>query len=103
MSGVCQCCGQTMPRDYLIVGTRMRLDLTGMKQIIFEAVTKAGPEGIHAEVLFERCYSGTSKGGPDSGVKIIAVHVRNLNKKLAAYGKKVTAGKGLRFYQLVDI
>jgi hypothetical protein len=99
----CPCCGQTLPRDFLFVSTTSGLHLGGMQKRLFEEVSEAGPQGIHAEVLFDRLYAGRRDGGPDSGIRVVAAVVSQLNKKLKPFGKKVVAGRGLRFYSLVDL
>lgn len=97
---VCPCCGQSMPRDYLFVGTDFRLEINGIKRAILDAVTAAGPNGIHAERLFTAIYQG---GGPITGLRCMATNIKHLNNRLKPFGKKVYAGNGSRFYRLLDL
>lgn len=100
---ICKCCGQTLPRDFLFVGTNKGLSLNGMRLTIFNAVQKAGPEGIHADRLFATAYAGIKAGGPLSGVKAMASNISHLNRQLKPHGKRIEAGRGKRFYSLVDL
>jgi hypothetical protein len=101
--GCCPSCGQTLPRDYLFIGTdKSPLALQGTKLTIFNAVSKAGAHGIHAERLYNIVYAGVRDGGP--GFKTLATHVHQLNKCLRVAGKMVACGRGgSRQYRLVDL
>ena len=98
---VCDKCGQTLPRDFMWLGSNKGVALTGLQRKILERVTKAGNNGVHAETLFQHLYGNRVDGGPE--FKSMAVVVRHLNKKLRPLGKAVLAGKGQRFYKLTGI
>lgn len=84
----CTHCGQTLPRDYLILGLR------GKQRIIFEAVSKAGQYGLNSDRLFDMLYSEHPDGGPDTGKKVLHVLVRSVNRKLKPFGKYIAAPRG---------
>ena len=98
---VCPSCGQTLPRDFLFVGTSEWFRVEGKQRLVLQRVLKAGVHGVHAEVLFEHIYGNDVDGGPD--FKCLAVTIRHLNKKLAPLGKRVWAGHKKRFYRLEDV
>jgi hypothetical protein len=69
---------------------------------IFEAVQKAGKNGIHSERLFDFLYGHDPNGGPD--FKTLAAIVACLNRKLKPHGVKIFAGRGGdRVYRLVKL
>ena len=97
----CPHCGQTLPRDFLWVGSDRGIALSGLQRQILERVTKAGQNGIHAERLFDFLYDHRADGGPS--FKSLAVVVRHLNAKLRPVGKAVLAGRGQRYYRVVSV
>lgn len=94
----CPCCGQTAaPTD------QYGLYFTSTQALILRAVQRAGKHGIHSESLFTKVYGNRIDGGPDSGIKVIHVHVAHLNGKLAAVGKRIRGSKDQQVYVLQDI
>jgi len=103
---LCPHCGHPM-RDWLHV---RNLPIQGEdfprlrrhQKEIFEAVQKAGKNGIHSERLFDLLYGHDPDGGPD--FTTLAAIVAHLNRKLKPYGMKVFAGRnGDRIYRLVKV
>ena len=88
-----------MTRDWLCVTDP---PLVGYQRRIYEAVKKAGNNGIHSERLFDLLYSHDPDGGPD--FKSLAVNIWQLNRKLKPHGVKVFAGRGGdRVYRFISI
>jgi hypothetical protein len=103
---LCPACGHPI-RDWVHVRTSPLPgeDFPALKRYqkqIFEAVQKAGKNGIHSERLFYLLYSHDPNGGPNfSGLAAIVAH---LNRKLKPHGVKVFAGRGGdRVYRLVKL
>jgi hypothetical protein len=88
----CPACGQTLP-EKLPLGLCFR----GIKKRIVDVVHRAGETGIPTDALFDRIYGEDPNGGPETGFKIIAVHVCAMNKKMKPFGLKIsskTVGRG---------
>jgi hypothetical protein len=56
-----------------------------VKYRIVECIHRAGGRGKTSQDVFDYVYANDPNGGPDSGVKIIAVHVCRINKMLAPH------------------
>lgn len=99
---VCKCCGQTLPRDFIIVGSDILL--RGNQRIIWEAVLKASKYGIERDRLFQLIYGHDQNGGPDS-LNIVSVNVYAINQKIKKLGKRIEAprGQGEAPYTLRDV
>jgi hypothetical protein len=98
---ICPTCRQIV-RDWIWIDEPSdSVRLFGKQKEIYEAVVKAGKNGIHSERLYDLLYSHDPNGGPD--FKCLAVSIRWLNKKLEKKGEKVYAGRNRRFYRLVKI
>lgn len=102
MKGICQCCGQPLPPDEP-EGLRLR----GKRRQIFDLVRKAGKQGIRADRIFSALYDDDPNGGPDTGLKIIAVHVFHANRALEKFGLRIHGGRtghgALGEYRLIDV
>ena len=59
------------------------------KKQIVEAIHKAGSHGVTSQRLFEIVYGGDRCGGPETGVKILAVHIWAINKRLKPHGVRL--------------
>ena len=59
---------------------------------MLDVVRRAGKHGIRSDLLFERVYGEDPNGGPETGVKVLAVHARQMNM--------VMKPKGWRIYSL---
>lgn len=81
---VCSCCGQTLPPP------AFEVPLTLMQRRIFELVRQAGQHGIATDRLFNSIWGRHSDGGPDSGHKLVHVHVCQINKELRPRGWLLT-------------
>ncbi len=99
LAGNCPTCGHPV-RDWIHPPSADEPVLQGKQKQIFDAVEKAGKNGIHSERLFHLLYGADPNGGPD--FKCLAVIVRHLNMKLKKRGIKVWAGRGSRIYRLVE-
>lgn len=77
----CTTCGQTLPEKWTFAA-----QFRGIKQQILIEVHKAGKHGIRSDVLFDRIYKTDPDGGPLTGVKILAVHVSQMNRTLKPQG-----------------
>lgn len=89
---VCKTCGQTLPHPL-----PHDLPFRGVKAQIVHYVHKAGTHGIRSDVLFDHVYSDDPDGGPLTGMKILAVHICGMNKKLKPFGfriRSLTVGRG---------
>ncbi len=84
----CPTCGQTLPEP-APAGVR----LSPLKTKIFERVRRAGPNGISTRDLWDLIYANDADGGPIS-LKVLAVHINQLNKQLRPLGKRIWAGQG---------
>lgn len=84
MSDVCPCCGQTLPLGAAPV------KLTRKQYAIYDLVRRRGRHGVPVDELFERVWDDPG-GGPDSGTKVLHVHVHYLNARLAPHGQRVCA------------
>ena len=103
-SGVCQCCGQSLPRDFLFVGSDIGLPVRGKQAQILDAVMKAGTHGIDPDRLFDLLYADDPNGGPDVGNRIVSIHINALNKRLVKVGKRIKGQRGRDcYYRLVDL
>jgi len=101
-NGVCKCCGQSLPKDFILVGSDILM--RGNQRIIWDAVLKAGKYGIDRDRLFQLIYGHDASGGPDS-FNIISVNVYTINQKIKKIGKRIEAprGRGEATYTLRDI
>ena len=59
------------------------------KKQIVEAVHKAGSHGVTSNRLFDIVYGADRDGGPGTGVKILAVHIWAINKRLKPHGVRL--------------
>ena len=59
------------------------------KKAIVAAIHKAGSHGVTSEQLFDDVYRNDINGGPLTGVKILAVHVCAINKRLKPHGIRI--------------
>lgn len=59
------------------------------KQRIVEVIHKAGAHGATSDQVFDYVYGDDPNGGPETGVKIIAVHIWRINKALAPHGIRI--------------
>lgn len=99
---ICECCGQALPRDFLLVDSEILL--RGNQRVIWEAVLKAGKYGIDRDRLFQLLYGHDPDGGPESR-NILAVTVSVINRKIKKLGKRIEAprGPGESTYTLRDV
>lgn len=81
----CPACGQTLPDPELIKGITFR----GKKQVILQAVFKAGKHGICNERLVELLYADDREGGPENPNNTISAHVWAINKILRPRGLQI--------------
>lgn len=70
----------------------MRL-FKGKQQQIVELVHKAGATGIRSDRLFALLHQGDPNGGPLTGIKVLAVQVCQINKKLASVSYQISGGR----------
>lgn len=84
----CACCGQTLPDD-LPDG----LILRGKMRLLYDRVRRAGKNGIRADLLFEFMYGEDPNGGPDTGIKIIPVHVNHINSRLVKFNQRIIGSR----------
>ena len=85
----CPGCGRPMPRDDIA--------LPPVKRRIYDIVSRH--PGISADQLCELVWADDPGGGPESGRKVIHVHVNQLNHRLAPFGV-VVRGSLAAGYQL---
>lgn len=99
---ICECCGQALPRDFLLVDSEILL--RGNQRVIWEAVLKAGRYGIDRDRLFQLLYGHDPDGGPEN-MNIVSVNVYMINKKIKKLGKRIEAprGQGESTYTLRDV
>ena len=60
-----------------------------VKYRIVECIHRAGAGGRKSQDVFDYVYGGNPNGGPETGVKIIAVHICRINKMLAPYKLRI--------------
>ena len=88
----CPTCHQTLPNPL-----PHDLQFRGVKNLILRRVHKAGGAGIRSDLLFDHVYGDDPNGGPETGMKILAVHIWHMNKTLKSFGLKIkslTVGRG---------
>lgn len=99
---ICPCCGQALPPE-----EPEGLGLRGKRKILFDLVRKAGKHGIRADRLFSALYDDDPNGGPNTGLKIIAVHICHANKVLKRFGLRIRGGQtghgALGQYRLINV
>ncbi len=86
----CPTCGQTLPPEKIPGGERLR----GKKYKMVHALHKAGANGLPTQVLFDRMYGDDPEGGPETGIKVIAVFAWHVNKILKLEGYRVHGTRG---------
>ena len=60
-------------------------------------VHRSGVHGIRSDILFDLIYGADPNGGPDTGQKILAVHICRMNKDMKIFGlrlRSLTVGRG---------
>ena len=60
-----------------------------VKYRIVECIHRSGSRGKTSQDVFDYVYASDPNGGPDSGVKIVAVHICRINKMLAPYNLRI--------------
>ena len=60
-----------------------------VKYRIVECIHRAGAGGRTSQDVFDYVYGDKANGGPDSGVKIIAVHICRINKMLKPHKLRI--------------
>lgn len=83
-SHACPCCGQPVTTSFEDAGKY----LPKVKARIYDIIRRSMPYGITSEALVERVYN-SGDGGPDSGSRIISVHINHMNKILSPFGVRV--------------
>jgi DNA-binding response OmpR family regulator len=78
MAGFCKACGQPLP------DIRAGVRLTPLKARIFDAIKRAGPDGISADDLFALVYSARERRASRRTLK---AHVWQINDQLADAGQ----------------
>ncbi len=69
------------------------IPLSRMQFKVWDALRRAGPDGLSASALAERVYAGED-GGPDTAINCIWGHAYHANKRLAALGQRIVSSGG---------
>ena len=92
----CCCCGQLIPPPAEVFQNAR------VKQRIYEYIA-AHPEGVSRRQVVEAVYADDPDGGPEY-MNVIAVHVKQMNPKLATLGVRLVASGGPHsVYRLVAL
>lgn len=98
----CLTCGQTLPAD-----SPAETILRGKRLELFRRIKRAGQHGISSPDLFDYLYSDDPEGGPNTGVKVITVHICHINKQIRQFGiaiKNDYGGHGVYSeYKIVNV
>ena len=98
----CPCCGQALDKPVIGIRAHPQMYLSPMQQALFNLV-KSCPDGIASADIRERIYS-VNRNGDTSNSATVRVMANRANKKLAAWGLVIRAGKGCgAVYRLVRL
>jgi hypothetical protein len=86
----CPHCGQTLPT------TRLGMVMSPLKAKIFDAVARAGVNGIPCHALYELIFVGRN-----SSRETLKAHIWQINELIADEGRRIVSDREL--YRLVEI
>lgn len=86
----CPHCHQTLPDEPVLHGIVLR----PATKRLFDAVKRAGPNGIYPPDLFELLYQEDPNGGPETGMKCLHARIWLLNRRLRKIGKEISSMRG---------
>lgn len=84
---ICKCCGHP------IVSDEIGVVLTPQQRRIFNVVKQAGSAGISGPSIMDAIYANAINGGAESS-SIIAVVVRNANRRLEQFSIRIRGKRG---------
>jgi hypothetical protein len=88
----CPCCGQPIDKPLGVDGKSIWL---GPNQLALFNILKRHPGGITSEAIRERVFASSRKGIPYAKCdSIVAATANYTNKKIKAWGLKITSTKG---------
>jgi hypothetical protein len=85
----CPCCGHEVAE--VPAKALQYLELPTMQQRLVSLLAGAYPRAIDRSALVGLMWEGDPNGGPDSALRTMDVHQFRANKKLAAFGWRITS------------